>query len=69
VFDSSYVVIDSSTADKTTVKLMGTGYAKRIIDEHKSNPFLKRYHEINPSSWLVISQPVFTPSNNQGITR
>lgn len=51
VFDSSYVVADSSAPDKTVVKLMGTGYAKRIIDEHKSNPFLKTYKEINPGTW------------------
>lgn len=53
VFDSSYVVADSSNPDKTVVKLLGTGYAKRIIDEHKSNPFLKTYREINPSTWLA----------------
>jgi translation initiation factor 2-alpha kinase 4 len=51
VFDSSYVVADSSSTDRTVVKLMGTGYAKRIIDEHKSNPFLKTYKEINPGTW------------------
>jgi translation initiation factor 2-alpha kinase 4 len=51
VFDSSYVVADSFSSDKTVVKLMGTGYAKRIIDEHKSNPFLKTYKEINPGTW------------------
>jgi hypothetical protein len=37
---------------------MGTGYAKRIIDEHKSNPFLKRFQEINPSSWRVNVAPI-----------
>lgn len=58
VFDSNYVVIDPVPAEESIVKLMGTGYAKRIIDEHKSNPFLKSFKEINPSSWSVAPNPL-----------
>jgi len=32
-------------------KLTGTGYARRIIDLHRSNPFLKHYEESVPESW------------------
>ena len=39
---------------------MGTGYAKRIIDEHKSNPFLKTYKGINPGTWWVISPRLYS---------
>jgi translation initiation factor 2-alpha kinase 4 len=51
VFDSSYVVVSCPRAGETVVKLMGTAYAKRIIDLHKSNPFLKQYSEINSENW------------------
>jgi hypothetical protein len=51
------------------VKLMGTGYAKRIIDEHKSNPFLKHFQEINPSSWSVSFRPCADLADGQGIAR
>jgi hypothetical protein len=51
------------------VKLMGTGYAKRIIDEHKSNPFLKHFQEINPSSWSVSFRPSKEVADGQGVAR
>jgi len=69
VFDSRYVVTHSSPEDKPIVKLMGTGYAKRIIDEHKSNPFLKHFQEINPPSWSVSFRPYIDPADVQGVAR
>ena len=69
VFDSHYVVTHSSSEDKPIVKLMGTGYAKRIIDEHKSNPFLKHFQEINPTSWSVNFRSCIELADGQGVAR
>lgn len=51
VFDSHFVTIHRPPNSQHIVKLLGTAYAKRIIDLHKSNPFLKEFHEINSESW------------------
>lgn len=36
-----------------TLKLSGTGYARRIGDLHRSNPFLPTYEDGTPESWCV----------------
>ena len=51
VFDSRFVTIHRPPHTQHVVKLLGTAYAKRIIDLHKSNPFLKDFHEINSEQW------------------
>ena len=38
-------------AEETIAKLSGTGYARRIADMHRSNPFLKSYEDATPDSW------------------
>jgi len=36
------------------LKLTGTGYARRIIEYHRSNPFLHKFQEEGyPDSWWV----------------
>lgn len=37
-----------------SLKLCGTGYARRIIEYHRSNPFLRTQEDGYPDSWLVV---------------
>jgi hypothetical protein len=53
VFDSTFVAVSCPRPGETVVKLMGTSYAKKIIDLHKSNPFLPNFMELNSANWCV----------------
>ncbi|WVF67821.1 hypothetical protein IAT40_002582 [Kwoniella sp. CBS 6097] len=50
--DLDFSLISTSSSGVKTVKLSGTGYARRIVDMHRSNPFLKRSVETIPEEWI-----------------
>lgn len=47
------VELCSPVTSEMTVKLAGTGYARRISDLHRSNPFLRDHEDSIPDSWSV----------------
>jgi translation initiation factor 2-alpha kinase 4 len=49
--DPKSTLIAPRSAGDLVAKLGGTGYARRIIDLHRSNPFLRSHEEAVPDSW------------------
>lgn len=60
VLDLDYILL-CSAGDNTLLKLSGTGYARRIIDLHRSNPFLRSTEANIPDSWYVFDTSKLTP--------
>ncbi|WVQ95416.1 hypothetical protein IAU59_002513 [Kwoniella sp. CBS 9459] len=50
--DLDFTLISTGPNGEKVVKLFGTGYARRIVDMHRSNPFLKRSVEMIPEDWI-----------------
>ncbi|ODN77808.1 hypothetical protein L202_04931 [Cryptococcus amylolentus CBS 6039] len=50
--DLDFVLVSSAPHGQKAVKLLGTCYARRIIDMHKSNPFLRSRVETVPEEWI-----------------
>ncbi|KAL7420932.1 eukaryotic translation initiation factor 2-alpha kinase [Cryptotrichosporon argae] len=50
--DPDLVLLIPSASGNLGVKLTGTCYARRIIEYHRSNPFLKSLEDVCPESWL-----------------
>ena len=48
--DGESVVLAVQPAS-TVAKLASAGYARRIIDLHRSNPFLQGYKDRTPEAW------------------
>ena len=49
--DPSCTYLSPSDHGDLTAKLAGTGYARRIGDLHRSNPFLKGHEDEIPEPW------------------
>jgi translation initiation factor 2-alpha kinase 4 len=47
------IYITMQAPDKVVLKLGGTAYARKIIELHRSNPFLKSHEDEIPDSWSV----------------
>ncbi|KAK4689653.1 eukaryotic translation initiation factor 2-alpha kinase 4, partial [Tremellales sp. Uapishka_1] len=50
--DPDLVLVACETGGDQVLKITGTSYARRIIELHRSNPFLRNYDENVPVSWL-----------------
>ncbi|WVR08793.1 hypothetical protein IAU60_005851 [Kwoniella sp. DSM 27419] len=50
--DLDFVTISTGNNGNKVVKLAGSGYARRIIDMHRSNNFLKNRVETVPEAWI-----------------
>jgi hypothetical protein len=51
--DLDLTLLTTRESGDMTLKLSGTGYARRIGDLHRSNPFLPTYEDGTPESWCV----------------
>lgn len=45
------MLLSAGEEDDIRVKLSGTGYARRLVEYHRSNPFLKSQEDGYPESW------------------
>lgn len=50
--DTDLILLEPGREGDICVKLVGTSYARRITEYHRSNPFLKNMEESYPESWL-----------------
>ncbi|OCF45594.1 PEK/GCN2 protein kinase [Kwoniella heveanensis CBS 569] len=50
--DLDFALLSTGSNGEKLVKLSGSGYARRIVDMHRSNPFLKRSVENIPEEWI-----------------
>ncbi|KAL0241915.1 hypothetical protein I308_106089 [Cryptococcus tetragattii IND107] len=50
--DLDFTLISTAPNGEKVVKLAGTGYARRIVDLHRSNPFIKNVIQTVPEEWL-----------------
>ncbi|OXG72558.1 eukaryotic translation initiation factor 2-alpha kinase [Cryptococcus neoformans Gb118] len=50
--DLDFTLISTTPNGTKVVKLAGTGYARRIVDLHRSNPFIKNVIQTIPEEWL-----------------
>ncbi|WWC92548.1 uncharacterized protein L201_007507 [Kwoniella dendrophila CBS 6074] len=50
--DLDFTLISTGVNGERSVKLAGTGYARRIIDMHRSNNFLRSKTETTPEEWI-----------------
>lgn len=50
--DTDLILVAPGDDGEVCLKLTGTGYARRIVEYHRSNPFLKMQEEGYPDSWL-----------------
>lgn len=51
--DIDQIILSPSPNGDMALKLYGTGYARRIIEYHRSNPFLRMQENGYPDSWCV----------------
>lgn len=49
--DTDLILVSPGAGGDATLKLSGTSYARRIIEYHRSNPFLKSVEDNYPESW------------------
>ncbi|WWC65005.1 uncharacterized protein I303_107619 [Kwoniella dejecticola CBS 10117] len=50
--DLDFALITAGIGGEKIVKLAGTGYARRMIDMHRSNPFLRNKVDAIPEEWI-----------------